>query len=762
MNPNLPDWISFEPSDGRLPVGLGGEGTDNPGAGMVACVVDPSIDSGWAAEAAVSMARSWVQGGTKVLLADLFLDDPVLNGTLGVENADGVSDVFLYGASIRHVARPIQAGGYLLATAGTAVADGAAVLSHERWGPVLDGFREAGVLLVALVPADAPGLDSLLARARGVVHLAGSSASSIPTQLPVLARLGPAEASDRLDPPSQDTVEPPETVDSAQSGGMFDMESLPGDDADVDATAAEGGDELFSMDSLGGGQYDAGGESDGDVDATPEPESTAVEADDFDFGGGLEMEIPEPEPVAAESEETEAEPEPEPAPEPEPEIQRMEIESSMLMDDSTLDSLSSTGSMMEGIETGAGFEMPSDEEEPDFDAGAGLKLDAPFGGEPEVEAEVDTPEEDDGFDFGGGALEMEAPPEVEEVADDPMEDSDSLVEEPAGGEFGALEEDFGTPEDEDADDAPFLDPAAELSGGNEGTDEGSDEAADEGNGGRENRAEAAVADSPVVEAPSEAEPPAPAPTDTGKKRVTQERKLTGLEKLERAQKRKARTRTLMIAVLATIVLGGGGYGLMFTGLIQVPGVTPESRLRSAVMAPTELSGPTPSTPVMTYSLLTQSYNDFVAAWELATSLSRKLPEALFFVAPVDQDGRTRWGLFAGPAYSAVEAEALRQPVDDAFANNFDATVWRVSPSSYAFFFGEYPGFSEAQDRVDGLLGQEIPSYVLQVDHVDGSRGYRVYGGAYGDEFQAVPMREILRERGLTDIPLTERRGKRPE
>jgi len=165
---------------------------------------------------------------------------------------------------------------------------------------------------------------------------------------------------------------------------------------------------------------------------------------------------------------------------------------------------------------------------------------------------------------------------------------------------------------------------------------------------------------------------------------------------------------------------------------------------------------------MTHSLLTQSYNDFVTAWELAGSLGERLPDAMFFVAPVAQDERTRWGLFAGPAFSAVDAEALRQPVDDAFANNFDASAWRVSETRYSYFFGEYDDFSEAQNRVDGLLGQGVPTYVLQVDFADGSSGYRVYGGAYMDEFQARPMGDLLRERNISGIPLTERRGMRPE
>ena len=202
--------------------------------------------------------------------------------------------------------------------------------------------------------------------------------------------------------------------------------------------------------------------------------------------------------------------------------------------------------------------------------------------------------------------------------------------------------------------------------------------------------------------------------------------------------------------------------VVFTGLVPIPGITPDDRLRSGVTAPSELPGPTPTTPVMSHALLTQSYNDFRTAWELAGSLNTRLPDAMFFVAPVLQDERTRWGLFAGPAYSAVEAEALRQPVDDAFGNNFDSSAWRPLEANYAFFFGEYAAMADALLRVDGLLGREVPSYVLQVDYPDGSSGLRVYGGAYGDEFQAVSMGEILSDREITDIVLIERRGKRPE
>jgi len=237
--------------------------------------------------------------------------------------------------------------------------------------------------------------------------------------------------------------------------------------------------------------------------------------------------------------------------------------------------------------------------------------------------------------------------------------------------------------------------------------------------------------------------------------------MSGLDELERRRKWGNRRRVFLTVVAALTVLGGGGYGLAFLGIVDVPGITPADRLSNAFQAPVQLDGPQPTTAIMTHSLLVNVYRTDETPLGVVLALRDRLPAMLFFYAPLEVEERIQYALFAGPGYNAVQTDSLKgilAPVLD--RQNPDE--WVVRETSYAFFFGEYEGASEAQDRVDGLLGREIPSYTLQVDYPDGSSGYRVYGGAYGDEFQAVTMGELLRDQGITEIILTERRGKRPE
>lgn len=68
----------------------------------------------------------------------------------------------------------------------------------------------------------------------------------------------------------------------------------------------------------------------------------------------------------------------------------------------------------------------------------------------------------------------------------------------------------------------------------------------------------------------------------------------------------------------------------------------------------------------------------------------------------------------------------------------------------------------ANSRVQGLATLSVPAFVLQVEYSGGATAFRVYGGAFSDELEAVGMARLLSERELTEAPLTERRGLLPE
>lgn len=162
------DWQPLRLNDPYLPeLPEGGRAT-------VAVVVFPRArESGWSARATAAMARGWCLSGLPTYACDLDLEEPALHTAFGVANGEGISDVLLYGVSARRVAQRVEEG-LFLASAGTVAPDPGAVRASPRWDALVDGFQGAGALLLLYVVAGAPGADAVLARADGVVALAGA------------------------------------------------------------------------------------------------------------------------------------------------------------------------------------------------------------------------------------------------------------------------------------------------------------------------------------------------------------------------------------------------------------------------------------------------------------------------------------------------------------------------------------------------------------------------------------------------------------
>ena len=134
---------------------------------------------------------------------------------------------------------------------------------------------------------------------------------------------------------------------------------------------------------------------------------------------------------------------------------------------------------------------------------------------------------------------------------------------------------------------------------------------------------------------------------------------------------------------------------------------------------------------------------------------------LFFVTPIEVAGARQFALYAGPAYSAVEANALKDPIAIVM-DRLDPNDWTVLNAPYAFYFGEYDSATNAAGRIQALAGISIPAYALQVSYSDGSTAVRVYGGAFPDEFQAVQMGRLVSDADVGGMVLTSRRGTLPE
>ena len=123
---------------------------------LLVLLATPDADPDWAVRSAVALARQWAERGERVFLADLAFDRPRLHETLALPNAEGMSDLFLYGASLKRIARPAPEG-FFFASAGTPIADTARVTGSPRWALLTQGFAKAGAHLVVYLPVNEPG-----------------------------------------------------------------------------------------------------------------------------------------------------------------------------------------------------------------------------------------------------------------------------------------------------------------------------------------------------------------------------------------------------------------------------------------------------------------------------------------------------------------------------------------------------------------------------------------------------------------------------
>src|SRR5690606_30542450 len=75
--------------------------------GTVVVLLAGGEDRQWAARAAIDLCSEWASDGRRVVLTDLDLEDPLLHRLLGVPNLEGVVDIFVYGASLSRIAKPV-------------------------------------------------------------------------------------------------------------------------------------------------------------------------------------------------------------------------------------------------------------------------------------------------------------------------------------------------------------------------------------------------------------------------------------------------------------------------------------------------------------------------------------------------------------------------------------------------------------------------------------------------------------------------------
>lgn len=186
--------IQLRPDDPEAVAALGAalpEGVAEQTA--VALVASESAHrTGWAATAAVALARAWAAATPRrVLLVDLSLERPVLHDALGVRNQEGMADVFLFGASMARVRRPMGEG-FDFVSAGPYVPDPTGVLEHRSWARLLENCAAEDTVVLAYVPAELEGAATLISRLGTAVLLAGDVTPGVvrvPDGVRVLAAL---------------------------------------------------------------------------------------------------------------------------------------------------------------------------------------------------------------------------------------------------------------------------------------------------------------------------------------------------------------------------------------------------------------------------------------------------------------------------------------------------------------------------------------------------------------------------------------------
>lgn len=179
---DLPDW---KPIDGVTPPSSDGAG---PIVGVVAS--EAAASAGWAAEAALDLARSWSTAGRRVILIDGALQAPSLHEAAGMPNREGLSDAALHGASIGRISQPVADGEFFLITAGTPVADPASVVRSGRWHRLAEGITSAGAILMLYLRDGYTGTPAFLGSASDIVVLSapGDRAPSSVTDLAPMVR----------------------------------------------------------------------------------------------------------------------------------------------------------------------------------------------------------------------------------------------------------------------------------------------------------------------------------------------------------------------------------------------------------------------------------------------------------------------------------------------------------------------------------------------------------------------------------------------
>ncbi|MFO8175654.1 MAG: hypothetical protein R6T96_15310 [Longimicrobiales bacterium] len=287
-------WHYFDVESGLVPDESSPSVLPGDGRGrIVVLAATPfSMIDDWAGRAAVTIAENWSRNGLRVFLMDLGLESPTLHKELRLPNREGVSDAFLFGASIQHIASPAGEGSFFFAPAGSTPGDPEEVLGNPRWNDLAGGFSEADATLLLFLPTDIAGSDKILSRATDIVFFSAQGESPEthlgPAAIKVVVNVGPVGSPPEEMPGERATGQ--DLEDREDVGEAWDMPFMKTEAATWEAGA-------ISAEALPASEEADDQGTSGELDAEPglvegsgeEIQVTGDATPSFDFPGDFEL-----------------------------------------------------------------------------------------------------------------------------------------------------------------------------------------------------------------------------------------------------------------------------------------------------------------------------------------------------------------------------------------------------------------------------------------------------------------------------------------
>lgn len=174
MSPEArPAATPFQPGSGALPPALERViiDSDTP----ILLLVAPDTGD-LVARAAIGLAEARAAAGKPSVLVDASGSQPRLHQLLDADNLEGMTDVFLFGASLDRVRIRPETRLFDFVPTGAYVPDPRAVLESSRWDGIARSLEDDGERMFVFVPADTPGL-GMLSKRVGAAVLIGDARS---------------------------------------------------------------------------------------------------------------------------------------------------------------------------------------------------------------------------------------------------------------------------------------------------------------------------------------------------------------------------------------------------------------------------------------------------------------------------------------------------------------------------------------------------------------------------------------------------------